>query len=93
MASRTFSSRVEESKLRFADSVARREHGVSFGQYCGTLVVDYICETGELPPTPRAVKPRRGIETMKELTAKHGESEVSRMSDAQIKELLAARYE
>lgn len=42
MATRTFSGRVDEGALAFADALARRDYGLSFGQYCGTILLDSI---------------------------------------------------
>ena len=53
MATKTFSGRVDTKKLEYADSIARRESGVSFGQFCSTQLLDYICDTGTLPTFPK----------------------------------------
>ncbi len=61
MATKTFSGRVDSKKLEYADAIAKRagvskallfhyfKEGVSFGQYCSTELLDYVCATGTLP--------------------------------------------
>lgn len=49
MATKTFSGRADAEKILLADALARQEYGLSFGQYCSGVLVDYICETGALP--------------------------------------------
>ena len=49
MATKTFSGRVDSKKLEYADAIAKREEGVSFGQYCSTELLDYVCATGTVP--------------------------------------------
>ena len=46
MATKTFSGRADAEKILLADALARQEYGLSFGQYCSGVLVDYICETG-----------------------------------------------
>ena len=44
MATKTFSGRADAEKILLADALARQEYGLSFGQYCSGVLVDYICE-------------------------------------------------
>lgn len=49
MTTKTFSSRADSEKLAYADAVARQQFGMSFGQYCGSLLVDAVQQGVELP--------------------------------------------
>ncbi len=71
MATKTFSGRVDTKKLEYADSIARRDEGVSFGQYCSTSLLDYICATGSLPKFPKPTGATDPFSTMRLLTRIH----------------------
>lgn len=71
MATKTFSGRVDTKKLEYADSIARRESGVSFGQYCSTQLLDYVCETGTLPKFPKQGTSTDPFSTMRLLSRIH----------------------
>lgn len=92
MATKTFSSRADEKKLRFADEVTQRELGISFGQYCGTQVLEYVYRTGKLPDVEMPDKPS-GIQTMRDLTARHRNTHVGTMPDEEIKARLEGHHE
>ena len=79
MATKTFSGRADAEKILLADALARQEYGLSFGQYCSGVLVDYICETGALPDT--------------RVHSKHQGSDLARLSDQEIRDLVASRYE
>ena len=51
------SSRTSESDLAYMDALVRAEFGMSYGQYCGSILIDAI-RSGEKLPQPR--KSRRG---------------------------------
>ena len=40
MATKTFSSRADEASLAYADAMAHERFGISFGQYCGSVLID-----------------------------------------------------
>lgn len=42
MATKTFSCRADAEKLAYADALAKKEYGMSFGQYCGTVLLNGI---------------------------------------------------
>ncbi len=93
MATKTFSGRADAYMLEVAEEVVRRKCGMSFGQYCSNEIVKFVFLTGDLPSTEVSQPARNGIETMKALARKHADSPVSHMSDEEIRELMAARYE
>ncbi len=93
MPTKTFSSRADEERLRFADAIAHRDANMSFGQYCGSAVVDYVYAAGKLPPLEMPKRAASGIDAMLALARKHGESDVSHMTDEEIESLVAKRYE
>ena len=49
MATKTFSSRADSAKLAYADSVTRSQFNMSFGQYCGSVLVEAISQGVPLP--------------------------------------------
>lgn len=71
VSTKTFSGRVDTKKLEFAESVARRESGISFGQYCSTELLDYICATGTLPKFPSPAGDADPFSTMRLLSLIH----------------------
>ncbi|MDO4289621.1 MAG: hypothetical protein Q4C41_00130 [Eggerthellaceae bacterium] len=95
MATKTFSSRADEKSLAFADALARQGYGMSFGQYCGTVLLDVIERTGKLPQLDAACdeRKRQAASVIKGFSARVRHAEVGRMSDAEIRELIASRYE
>ena len=96
MATKTFSSRTDEAGLAYADAVTREEFGMSFGQYCGTVLIDAVRQGVELPRPPAldaARRKARAIDAMKSISSLPHDESIGRMSDAQIKSLLASRYE
>lgn len=96
MATKTFSSRAEEKSLAFADALARREYGLSFGQYCGTVLLDTIERTGSLPQMERWERQsgkKRAANVIKDFAARALDPAIGRMSDEEIHDLIAGRYE
>ncbi len=97
MATKTFSSRVDESKLSFADALTRKEYGISFGQFCGTVLVDAIERSGCLPdlkPSQASCsKKEHAISYIKGFSAKAKDFDIARLSDDEMKDLVASRYE
>lgn len=94
MATRTFSGRVDEGTLAFADALARRDYGLSFGQYCGTILLDSIQATGSMPSLS-SPSPSKGdaASFIKGFASRACHPEVGRMSDAEVRDMVASRYE
>ena len=96
MATKTFSSRADEAGLAYADALTRREFGMSFGQYCGSVLVEAITQGAELPKLPanhaRDAK-RNAAERIKGIAERPHDEGVGRMTDQQVKNLIASRYE
>lgn len=95
MATKVFSSRADEAGLAFADAVARERFGMSFGQYCGSVLVDAVQQGAELPSVPRSEggsAKERAITKLKAIALRSHDAAVGRMSDAEIDDLLASRY-
>ena len=84
MATKTFSGRADAEKILLADALAR---------YCSGVLVDYICETGALPDTRVHSKKKGGVAMMLSLAKKHQGSDIARLSDQEIRDLVASRYE
>lgn len=96
MATKVFSSRADERLLSFADALARKEYGVSYGQYCGTVLLRSIEASGCMPH----LEPSKGDSKKKQAAAFIGsfsslaqDPGIGRMSDSEIKDLIASRYE
>ncbi len=93
MSTKIFSGRTDEEKLRIVEEIAQRDANISFGQFCGKTVVDYVYAIGKLPELEVPDQTKSGVETMIALSEKHGTSKLSDMSDADVKDLIASRYE
>lgn len=96
MATVTFAGRTREQDLAFMNALTRKEFGVSFGQYCGSILVEAARQGIELPrPDGRNAVSRRAaaVAKMKLLSREKGNLAIGRMSDSEIKELIASRYE
>lgn len=96
MATKVFSSRVDEGLLAYADALARREYGLSYGQYCGTVLLEAIKRDGALPrlgvPGESNAK-ARAASFLKGFAARKHDASIGKMSDEEIRELIASRYE
>ena len=96
MATKVFSSRADEGLLAYADALARREFGLSYGQYCGTVLLEAIKRGGRLPqpdlPEESSAKMRAASFLKGFAQRKHNE-DIGMMSDEEIRELIASRYE
>ena len=53
MATKTFSGRADAEKILLAEALAQKEYGMSFGQYCGTVLLDAIQQEGKMPDLPQ----------------------------------------
>ena len=96
MATKVFSSRVDADRLAFADAVAQRDCGLSYGQYCGTVLLDAIQAAGRMPeltPQPSDGIKQRAADFIKGFSQKALHPEVGRLSDQEVRDLVASRYE
>lgn len=96
MATKTFAGRVEEGSLSFMNSLTRKQFGMSYGQYCSSVLIEAVKEGAELPsPASGSTDGRRraAVLKMKSLSKQGRNKEVGMMSDAEIKDLIASRYE
>ena len=96
MATKTFSSRADSAKLAYADAVTRSQFGMSFGQYCGSVLVEAISQGVPLPTVPGESAQERKANAaakIKSIAQRPHDASIGRMSDAQIKELLGSRYD
>lgn len=96
MATKTFSGRVDERLLAFADELSRREHGLSFGQYCSTVLLEEIDRTGHMPQLSEGradERKRKAAAFIKGFGTHALRPEIGKMSDAEIRDLIAGRYE
>ena len=95
MATKTFSSGAESEALAYADSITREKFGMSFGQYCGSLLLEAVSQGAELPYPPLHPKDRktRAIDTLKAFPNRPHNTSTGTMTNEQIDELIASRYE
>ncbi len=96
MSTKIFSSRADEESLAFADALARKEYGLSFGQYCGSVLLDFIERTGQMPQLhDRAVNQDkvRAASFIKGFASHVKDPKIGLMTDAEIRDLIASRYE
>lgn len=95
MSTRIFSSRADESVLAFADALARQEYGLSFGQYCGTVLLDAIERTGKMPELVAdelTEQKKWAAAFIKGFASREHDSRVGKLSDVEVRDLIASRY-
>ena len=95
MTTKTFSSRADAEKLAYADALAKKEYGMSFGQYCGTVLLNGIEQTGELPRYKNEdefARKARAINFMRNISNYPHDERIGRMTDEELKDLIASRY-
>lgn len=95
MATKAFSSRADEKRLAYADALTREQFGMSFGQYCGSILVDAVYDGSPLPqrPTQGGSAKARAVEQMKAFSGLPHDPAIGRISDNEVKSLIASRYE
>ena len=95
MGTRTFSSRANEGALAFADGLARQEYGLSYGQYCGTVLLDAIERTGKMPDLAvegPVDQKKRAASFIKGFASRVRNPEIAKLSDGEVRDLIAGRY-
>lgn len=95
MSTKTFSGRVDEADLAYADALVRERFGMSFGQYCSSVLIEAVRQGADLPsPTPETGNARMAAAAkIKQLAQRPHNAEIAAMTDAQIKDLIGSRYE
>lgn len=93
MGTKIVSGRVDEQKLEYAEAITREQLGISFGQYCSSVVVDYICATGTLPVVEMVDSYQEAFKKLIELSDEPGNRAIGAMSDDEIRDLIASRYD
>lgn len=96
MPTKTFSGRAELDKLAYADALAMQEYGISYGQFCSSILLDFIQEKRALPAVGlEAGLQQQRIDALKRLRAMGKRLEGSKlatMSDEEMKQQIASRY-
>lgn len=95
MATKVFSSRADEKLLSLADTLARKEYGISYGQYCGTILLQSIEATGEMPHLAKVQESDRkkhAAKFIKGFSSRKKNPNIGTLSDHEIKNLIASRY-
>lgn len=96
MATKTFSSRVNEEDYAYADAITHQEFGMSYGQYCGSVLIDALRQGAELPHPPHTNETQRrkkAIDEMKAFSSRPHNEAIGLMSDNELKDMIASRYE
>jgi len=94
VATKTFSARADETRLALADSIARKSFGLSYAQYCGSVLLDMVCEQNALPTFALKCEHSkvRALDEIKDFSKAHHNERIAAMSDAELKEMIASRY-
>ena len=95
MPTTTFAGRASKEDLAFMNALTRQRFGMSFGQYCGSVLIQAVRQGIDLPqPDETATNSRRkaAVAKMKELSDRPGNPRIAHMSDTEIKDLIADRY-
>ena len=96
MATKTISSRVDENQLAFVDALSRQTYGQSFGQYIASTLVPEIERAGHLPVFDKANSDKKrdqALEFIRIFPSTVRDPEIGLMTDTEIKDLIASRYE
>lgn len=95
MPTKTFSGRMDEADLAYADALARERFGMSFGQYCSSVLIEAVRQGADLPSPARDAgnAKKAAVAKIKQLSQRPHNAEIATMTDAQIKDLIGTRYE
>ena len=97
MATQVFSARADADKLKYADNIARRECGMSFAQYCGTVVLNYVCERRHLPVSKEKMKAeeierkKKALRDIQEIAESLRGTDAENLTDEQVKWMIRSR--
>lgn len=95
MATKTFSGRADTKALAYADSITKEQFGMSFGQYCSSLLIEAVQQGATLPQPQQddaLSKKARALKQLKALVKQPHNEEIGKLSDSEVKDLIAARY-
>lgn len=96
MSTKIFSGRADERSLTFADALARKEYGLSFGQYCGSVLLEFIKSTGQMPQLHEKTVDQDKVKAasfIKGFASHAKDPKIGLMTDVEIRDLIASRYE
>ena len=96
MKTKTFSGRADAEKLAFADSLTRQTLGISFGQYCSAVLLDAVFREAKLPQfgePPSSDAKAAAVEKLKSMSESFHNEQIGAMTDAELREMIASRYE
>ena len=95
MLTKTFTGRSSAEKLEYVEALAQRQFGMSFGQYCASVVVDNACVAHSLAPRISEGDDRKlaALARMRSRAALFSSPEIGQMSKEQLRELVGSRYE
>ena len=97
MATQVFSARADADKLKYADNIARRECGMSFAQYCGTVVLNNVCERRHLPVSKEKMKAeeierkKKALRDIQEIAESLRGTDAENLTDEQVKWMIRNR--
>ncbi len=95
MPTKTFSSRADERDLAYAEAITREKFGMSFGQYCGSVLLNAVRQGVDLPAPVSKEDAKRfeAFETIRSFSQRKHDPAIGNLSDEQIRELIGSRYE
>ena len=97
MATKTFSGRADAEKLAFVNSLTQAEHGMSFGQYCASILLDAINQQRKLPASQedaaQQAKREQAYDFIRGFASLPHDEAIGRMDDGTLRDLIASRYE
>lgn len=96
MATKTFSGRAEESKLVYADALTEQLYGISYGQYCSSILLDNIKLHRQLPSLSEEdnlqSQKQNALKRLREMSERLKGSKLATMTDEELKRQIASRY-
>ena len=96
MATKTFSGRADADKLAYADALAEKSFGMSFGQYCSSVLLENIHTRHAFPQLQEedSLQDRRqkALSRLREMSIRLEGSELADMTDEEMKQIIASRY-
>ena len=97
MPTKTFSGRGDVDALAYADALAERDYGMSYGQFCGSVLLDYVRTQQALPRIGQTQDARQqrinALRRMREMSERLADSSLATMTDSELKDRIASRYD
>ena len=96
MQTKTFSGRADVEKLSFADALTEREYGISYGQFCSSVLLDHIHTQHALPEidftSSEAEQRAVALKRLREMKTRLEGSSLATATSEELKQRIAGRY-